>query len=151
MDQRVLDASYTISTDPARFDIDAIHAYLSNDSYWCAGIPRETLERAVRNSIGAGAFLGGAQVGFASAATDRATFAWVCDVYVLEGHRGKGLAQAMVRALLAHPELQGLRRWVLATRDAHEVYRRVGFEPLPNAQSWMAIVDREVYSRRAGA
>lgn len=141
------DASYSISTDPARFDIDAIHAFLSRDAYWCPGIPRDVVATAVAHSIGAGAFFGDRQVGFVRAVTDRATFAWICDVYVLEAHRGKGLAHRMLGALRSHPELQRLRRWLLATRDAHELYRSIGFVELTKPDRWMSIEDAGVYSR----
>ncbi len=120
---------YDISTDPARFDLDAIHAYLT-ESYWSPGIPRETVARAIANSLCFGVFHHGRQVGFARMITDRATFAYLADVYLLEAHRGKGLAKRLMAAIMAHPDLQGLRRMMLATRDAHALYARFGFTPV---------------------
>jgi GNAT superfamily N-acetyltransferase len=139
MDRDAAQDSYIVTTETDKFDVGAIHDYLSNHSYWCPGIAKETVAKAVRNSIGAGAFDGDRQVGFARVVTDKATFAWICDVYVLPGHTGKGLAKRMLEALLAHPELQGLRRWMLATSDAHDLYRRVGFVDLQNPEKWMII------------
>jgi GNAT superfamily N-acetyltransferase len=140
-------SGYSISTDATSLDLDVIHGYLSQ-SYWSPGIPRQVVERAIANSLCFGAFRGAAQVGFARVVTDRATFAYLADVFVLEAHRGKGLAKAMVRAILAHAELQGLRRWLLATRDAHALYRQFGFKDLANAASVMEIRDPDVYQRR---
>lgn len=107
-------------------------------SYWSPDVRREVTQRAIENSICVGAFetASGRQVGFARAVSDRATFAWLCDVYVLEEHRGRGLSKAMVRALVEHPELQTLRRWLLATRDAHGLYKQFGFVPV-EADRWM--------------
>lgn len=122
---------YELSTDPARVQVDVVHDYLST-CYWSAGVRREVVEKALANSIACGAYerSTGKQVGYARAVSDRATFAWLCDVFVLEPHRGNGLATGMVRMLMGHPELQTLRRWVLATRDAHDVYRPLGFVPV---------------------
>lgn len=128
---------YEISTDPARMQIDEIWGY-PRGSYWSPDIRREVTQRAVENSICVGAFekASGRQIGFARAASDRATFAWLCDVYVLEEHRGQGLSKAMVRALVEHPDLQTLRRWLLATRDAHGLYKQFGFVPV-EVDRWM--------------
>ena len=142
---------FVITTDRARLDVAAIHAYLSHDAYWCLGIPRETVERAIDHSVNFGVLDGTRQIAFARVVTDWATFGWVCDVYVLPEYRGKGIARAMLQAMLDHPELQGLRRWVLATRDAHDLYRRVGFIDLPNPERWMVIENRRVYSSNARA
>jgi GNAT superfamily N-acetyltransferase len=120
---------YVISTDPARLDVDVIHEFLRG-SYWSPNVPRDVVERAIAHSIPFGLYApGGAQVGFARVVSDRAAFAYVGDVFVLEAHRGRGLGVWLMEAILAHPELQGLRRWHLATRDAHELYRRFGFGP----------------------
>ena len=118
-----------ISTDAARLDLDAIHAYLST-SYWAAGRSRETVAKSIANSLCFGAYDGGRQVGLARVVTDRATFAYLCDVYVLETHRGRGIGKRLMQAVVAHPDLQGLRRFHLVTRDAHELYKRFGFTPL---------------------
>jgi GNAT superfamily N-acetyltransferase len=136
--------SYEISTDPARLDIDAIHAFLTR-SYWSPGIPRATVARAISHSLCFGAFWQGQQVGFARVVTDRTTFAYLCDVYVLEAHRGRGLAQQLMDHLVQHPDLQGLRRIMLATRDAHSLYARYGFKPLAAPGVIMEIHKPNVY------
>ncbi len=131
---------FTISTDPARLDVAAVHRYLSQESYWARHIPRETVERAVANSLNFGLYApGGGQAGFARVVTDRATFAWLCDVFVLPEFRGRGLSKALVGAVLAHPDLQNLRRHLLATLDAHGLYRQHGYTPLKNAGRWLEI------------
>jgi ribosomal protein S18 acetylase RimI-like enzyme len=117
---------FTVSTDPARFDLDAIHTFLST-SYWAEGIPRPLLEQAIRNSLGFGLYEAERQIGFARVITDRATFAYLCDVYVLPEHRGRGLGKWLIECVMAHPDLQGLRRFSLVTRDAHALYRPFGF------------------------
>src|ERR1700730_15943139 len=139
---------YRMSTDPARLDIDAIHAFLTNDAYWCAGVPRSVVEKAIEHSLCFGLYEGDAQIGFTRVVTDSATFAWICDVYVLPEFRGQGLATWMMQCVLAHPDLQGLRRIVLATRDAHALYRRVGFDALPAPERWMAIADQYPYAKK---
>jgi hypothetical protein len=129
--------TYDISTDPTRLQPAAIHAYLTR-SYWSPGIPRELVERAIANSLCFGIYLGGeAQVGFARVVTDKATFAYLADVYVLEEHRGQGLSKRLVQTIQAHPELQGLRRFLLATRDAHGLYAQFGFAPPARPENLM--------------
>ncbi len=135
---------YRLSTDPTAMQIDAIHAYLTR-SYWSAGIPLATVGTAVANSIGVGVFKQGAQVGFGRVTTDRATFAYLADVYVLEEHQRQGLAQAMVKALHDHAELQGLRRWMLATSDAHGVYARLGWTKVTDPAPFMQRHFPDVY------
>src|ERR1700756_3519662 len=120
--------TYDISSDPTRLQPAAIHAYLTR-SYWSPGIPKEVVERAIANSLCFGIYLGEAQVGFARVVTDKASFAYLADVYVLEEHRGQGLSKRLVETILAHPDLQGLRRFMLATRDAHGLYAQFGFTP----------------------
>ncbi len=137
-----------VSCDPARQDLDAIHAFLSR-SYWAEGIPRALVARAIANSICFGLFERGRQIGFARVVSDRATFAYLADVYVLEEHRGRGLATWLMECVLAHPELQGLRRWALVTRDAHALYRKFGFVTPPNPDRWMEISRPGLY--RPGA
>lgn len=129
---------YELSRDKSRMDIDVIHGFLST-CYWCPGIRRDLVERAIANSEVVGAFAGDGQVGFARVVTDRASFAWLCDVFVLEPHRGRGLARRMVRTMLDAPELQTLRRWCLATRDAQDVYGPLGFERIPPERIWMEL------------
>ena len=116
----------TVSSDPRRLDVGVVHGFLTQ-SYWSPGIPRHVVERAIANSICFGAFDGDQQVGFARVVSDRATYAYVCDVFVLPAHRGRGVSKLIMAAIMAHPELQGLRRWTLFTRDAHALYRRFGF------------------------
>lgn len=137
-------AAYEVSSDPERLDLDVIHGFLRR-SYWSPEIPREVVERALRNSLGFGAYHHGAQVGFARVITDRATFAYVADVFVLEEHRGRGVSKLLMQAVMAHPELQGLRRWSLATRDAHGLYRQFGFAPVALPERHMEILRRDIY------
>jgi GNAT superfamily N-acetyltransferase len=132
--------TYDISTDPHRLQLDAIHDYLSR-SDWSPGIPKAIVARAIANSTCFGIYLDGAQVGFARVVTDKATFAYLADVYVLEGHRGQGLARRLVERIRAHPELKGLRRFMLATRDAHGLYAQFGFRPLAAPERMMEIRD----------
>lgn len=113
-----------------RVDLDVVHRYLSEESYWARGIPRELVERSIRHSIPFSAFDGDAQVGFARVISDRATYAYIADVFVLPEYRGRGISKAIMAAINAHPELQGLRRWSLVTRDAHGLYEQFGFTPL---------------------
>ena len=137
---------YEISTDPARLDFNAIHAYLVR-SYWSPGIPLATVERAARNSLSFGVYekLTGAQVGFARVVTDHATFAYLCDVYVLEAHRGAGLGKLMMREVMTHPALAGARRVMLATRDAHGLYRLSGFVEAGREGNLMEVVRPDPY------
>jgi GNAT superfamily N-acetyltransferase len=128
---------YTISTDRARLDLNLIHNFLTNSSYWAVGRKLETVKRSIENSLSFGIYEGENQVGFGRVVTDYATFAWVADVFVLEKARGRGLGTWLVEVMLAHPELQGFRRWSLATKDAHEIYRRFGFSELRRPERWM--------------
>jgi GNAT superfamily N-acetyltransferase len=139
---------YDISFDPARLQLDVIHGFIGQ-TYWARGIPRETMTRAIANSICVGAYHDDAQVGFARVVTDRATFAYLADVFVLPDHGGQGLAKAMVRALHDHPELQGLRRWMLATSDAHGVYAALEWQPITQPELFMQRHDPDVYRRGA--
>jgi GNAT superfamily N-acetyltransferase len=134
-----------ITTDRARMDPNAIHRYLSEESYWAKGIPRERVERSIEHSLCAGAFDGGMQVGFARAITDYATFAYIADMYVLESHRGRGISKRIMEALMTHPDLRGLRRWHLVTRDAHGLYAQFGFAALENPERHMGINVRNAY------
>lgn len=128
--------AYRISTDPADFDLDAIHAYLTA-SYWAAGISKELVVRSIDHALCFGVFDGDAQIGFARIITDRATFAYIGDVYILDAYQGCGLGKWLMRTIAAHPDLQGLRRWSLVTRDAHGLYARFGFKPLPDPTCYM--------------
>ena len=127
-------------------DIETIHNYL-RESYWAKGIPRPIVEKAVSNSLCFGLFHYSKQVGFGRAVTDYATFAYLADVFVLPPYRGRGLGKWLVSCILAHPELQGLRRWMLATLDAHGLYEQNGFVALQKPQRFMEINDPEIYQR----
>jgi GNAT superfamily N-acetyltransferase len=133
-----------VTTEAAKLDVDAIHAFLTR-AYWCEGIPREVVERAVRHSLCFGLFDGAAQVGLARVVTDYATFAYLCDVYVLENHRGRGLGRWLIECVMAHPQLQGLRRFNLATRDAHLLYAQFGFQPLAKPETQMERHKPDIY------
>jgi GNAT superfamily N-acetyltransferase len=137
---------YMITTDKQRFDIAAVHAYLTR-SYWSPNIPLATVSKAIDNSLCFGLLLGTEQVGFARVITDRATFAYLADVYVLEAHRGKGLSKRLMTAVHSHPDLQGLRRLMLATRDAHTLYEQFGYKSLANPQTIMEVLKPDVYQR----
>ena len=130
---------YLISTDPQRVDVVAVHRFLSEQSYWAQGRPFEVQRRAIEHSaLVVGAYAGdGAQVGFARMVTDLATWAWLCDVYVVPEHRGGGLGTAVVRTLVEHPDVAGIRWQFLATRDAHGLYAKVGYRPLDDPTRWM--------------
>ena len=130
-------AELRIGTDFADVDLDVVHGFLSRDAYWCRGITRERVERAARHSLCFSALLDGAQVGFARVVTDRATFGYLADVFVLPAHRGQGISQAMMASILAHPELQELRRFLLATSDAHGLYAKYDFQPLTRPERFM--------------
>ncbi|HVH06285.1 MAG TPA: GNAT family N-acetyltransferase [Myxococcota bacterium] len=138
---------YRISTDPALLDLGVLHRFLAEESYWAAGIPFETMRRAIEHSLPFGLYRGDEQVGFARLVTDYAVFAYVGDVLVLPAHRGRGLSKWLMEAMLAHPDLKGLRRWNLATRDAHELYRRFGFESA--GSNTMDRVEPNPYGRRS--
>ena len=139
---------YRITTDPKEIDRAASHAYLSR-SYWAEGVPREIVDRAIDNSLTFAVFEGKKQVGFARVITDRATFAYVADVYVLEEYRGRGLARWLMETIGAHPDLQGLRRWLLTTRDAHDLYKKVGFLPVARTERFMEIDRPGMYLKKA--
>lgn len=140
----------TTTFDSSRFDLDAIHAFLTG-AYWSAGVPREVIAKAIAGSLCIGAFVDGAQVGFARLVTDRATFAYLADVYVLPAFRGQGVSRRMLEELLGHPDVQGLRRMLLVTRDAHALYARFGFTPLAVPERFMERHRPDVYSTTGGA
>jgi GNAT superfamily N-acetyltransferase len=128
---------FIISTDAARLDLGVIHEYLSTASYWARGRPREVVRRSIENSLPFGVYQGGRQAGFARVVTDYATFAWIADVFVLPEFRGQGLAKWLMAVMSEHPRLQGLRRWILATRDAQGLYAQFGFTPLHAPERFM--------------
>jgi GNAT superfamily N-acetyltransferase len=138
-------STYEFTCDKQRLDIEAIHAFLAQ-SYWSPGIPRAIVERAIANSLCFAVFLENKQIGFGRVVTDKATFAYLADVYILPEHRGKGLSKRLVEQVLQHPDLQGLRRIMLATLDAHGLYRKFGFKPLAAPERIMEIHNPGVYS-----
>jgi GNAT superfamily N-acetyltransferase len=142
-------AGLRLSFDAAEMDVDAIHAYLSGESYWARGIPRDVVARAIQNALCVGIFHGAAQVAFARVITDRATYGYLADVYVLQPYRGRGLSKWMMEAIDAHPELQGLRRWGLMTKDAHGLYAQFGFTPLAHPERGMERTRPGIYARPA--
>jgi N-acetylglutamate synthase-like GNAT family acetyltransferase len=141
---------YSISTNPKRLDLDAIHGFLSR-SFWAEGIPKKLVAKSIRNSLCFGLFHDRAQIGFARVVTDRATFAYLCDVYILETHRGKGLSKWLIEAVMAHPDLQGLRRFQLVTRDAHGLYTRFEFRAPEHPDRHMEIFRHGMYMKKRQA
>lgn len=138
---------FTVTTDKTRLDRDVIERFLGS-SYWAENIPRATVDKSIDNSLCFGLLEEHRQIGFARVVTDCATFAYLADVFVLPEHRGAGLGKWLIECVVSHPELQGLRRWLLGTRDAHGLYRQFGFTPLKRPEIFMEIVNRDVY--RAG-
>jgi GNAT superfamily N-acetyltransferase len=138
---------YLFSSDKARLQVPVIHGFLT-ECYWARGIPEETVRRSIAHSLCFGVYAGDEQVGFARVITDRATFAYLGDVFVVEAHRGRGLAERLMRVILAHPDLQGLRRFLLGTRDAHALYAKVGFARVAQPQIWMEISQLDIYFRK---
>ena len=135
-----MDAEFEVSTDPARLDIGPIHGYLQT-AYWASGRRRGVVERSIRNSLCFGVYREGRQVAFARVVSDRAVFAYLMDVFVVPACRGRGISKALMQSVLGHPELQNLRIFLLATRDAHGLYAQFGFRPLASPERWMAIQD----------
>ncbi|HVZ93513.1 MAG TPA: GNAT family N-acetyltransferase [Phycisphaerales bacterium] len=159
---------YLVSCDPSLLDCDELHRFLSTEAYWCLGLPRDVMERSLANSINFGVYdthaprghegiAGGSRagdlprlVGFARIVTDRATFAYLCDVYIIESYRGRGLSKFLMEAVLAHPDLQGLRRITLMTRDAHGLYEKFGFGYLDNPKRMMQLYIPDMYRSSPG-
>jgi N-acetylglutamate synthase-like GNAT family acetyltransferase len=138
---------FLISTDRSKLDLDVIHKFLTR-SYWAEGIPRATVARAIENSLCFGVYDNASQIGFARVISDFATYAYVADVFILEPYRERGLGKELMASIMAHPDLQGLQRWSLGTRDAHGLYTQFGFKPVDNPSPiMMEIVDAEIYSR----
>jgi len=140
----VREGEVLVSCDRSKLDLNRIHAFLTR-SYWSEGVSRETVERSIENSIPFGVLCGGEQVGFARVISDRASYAYLADVYIEEAYRGRGLSKLLMRAVMAHPELQGLRRWILGTRDAHGLYRQFGFTELQRPERWMEKAEPSLY------
>ena len=138
-DESFAKKGFTISTDKDLLDLEMIYNYLSKESYWSKGIAVERVHTSIANSLCFGVYADGKQVGFARVITDKASFAYLCDVFVLDSYRGAGLSKWLLQTILAHSELQGLKRWVLATADAHGLYKQFGFGPLTKPENWMDI------------
>jgi N-acetylglutamate synthase-like GNAT family acetyltransferase len=138
-DDAFIKKGFYISTDKTLLDFDAIYNYLDNDSYWAKGIPVEKLKKSIENSLCFGVYQDKKQAGFARIITDKATFAYLCDVFILPDFRGVGLSKWLVQTITGHTDLQGLRRWSLATLDAHGLYKQFGFTPITHADRWMEI------------
>jgi GNAT superfamily N-acetyltransferase len=136
---------YEISSDTNRLNVEVIHNFLAKESYWSKGIPRAVVERAIQHSLCFGMYHQTAQVGFARVVTDRSTFALLADVFILSAHRGKGLSKLLMRCVVGHEDLQGLRRLLLLTSDAHGLYRQFGFKELGDPSRFMEILRQDLY------
>ena len=139
---------FTVSTDRSLIDLKLVHDFL-RDSYWAKDIPRHVFVKSVENSLCFGVYEGPGQIGFARVITDYATFAYLADVFIIESHRRRGLANFLMECIVQHPQLQGLRRWTLATRDAHQLYAKFGFKPLGRPDRFMELHNPEVYKKAA--
>src|SRR2546428_8173554 len=137
---------FSITTDTKRLDIPFIHHFLSEKSYWATNIPITTVKRSIQNSLCFGVFHGAKQIGFARVISDFSTFAYLADVFIIEDERGKGLSKLLMEVISTHPDLQGLRRWVLATADAHKLYEQFGFVPLSKPERFMELHNPNPYS-----
>lgn len=139
---------FTISTDKSKLDIHSIHEFLSTRAYWCLNIPKDTVQTAIENSLCFGVYEGSKQIGFARVISDFSTIAYLGDVYVLEEYRGHGLSKWLMETIMTHPELQGLRRWILLTGDAHGLYRQFGWADIADPSKWMELHNKNVYPTR---
>lgn len=145
MNYQIVRGVYKISTDPNKLDIPTIHRFLSEESYWSQHIPLATVQAYVPHSLCFGVYRGEEQIGFARLITDYTTFAYIGDVFILAAFRGQGLGKWLIESMLAHPQMQGLRRWFLFTEDAHGLYRQYGFEALPKVHRAMAKINFTAY------
>jgi GNAT superfamily N-acetyltransferase len=145
---QVTNGEFTISTDKARLDIPLIHQFLSTQSYWAVGIPYETVQKSVENALCFGVYAGKTQVGFARVITDFATTAYIGDVFILPDYRKNGLSKWLVETMTSHPDLQGFRRWILATADAHTLYEKYGFVVVQHPERWMEKHNPNVYKKQ---
>jgi N-acetylglutamate synthase-like GNAT family acetyltransferase len=143
--KQAAEKQFEISTDKTRLDIDVIQRFLSEESYWANKRSREQTEAAIENSICFGVYYGDRQIGFARVISDKATFAYIGDVFILNEFRGRGLSKRLMQAMLEHPDLQGLRRWVLATKDAHGLYEQFGFSLMRYPERWMELPAKDAY------
>ncbi len=138
---------YAISTDKNLLDVTAVHKYLSEESYWAKNIPLQLVQQSIDNSFCFGVYFHKELVGFARLVTDYSSFAYLCDVYILEAHRGQHLSKCLMQEIMNHPKLQGLRRWVLATADAHELYKQFGWQCLTKPERYLEIVKPNIYNK----
>ena len=138
---------YSISTDRKKLDLKAVHNFLSTKAYWCLNIPYDTVKKATENSLNFGVYYNNQQVGYARVITDYSTIAYLGDVYILDEQRGKGLSKWLMETIMSHPELQGLRRWILLTGDAHGLYRQFGWTDIANPVLWMELHNKNVYAK----
>jgi GNAT superfamily N-acetyltransferase len=141
----IRNGNYHISDDKSKLDVAFIHHYLSTETYWAVNIPLVVVEQAIAHSICFGVYEGNTPIGFARVITDTATFAYLADVFIIPQHRNKGLAKWLMGVIHEHPQLQGLRRWMLATRDAHALYQQFGWEPLPQPERFMQKHNPNIY------
>ena len=138
---------FCISTDKTKLDVDSIHAFLSTKAYWCLNIPKDTVQKAIQNSRCFGVYQNEKQIGFARVISDFSTIAYLGDVYILEEYRGNGLAKWLIETVMSDPNLQGLRRWILLTADAHGLYRQFGWTNIAEPDKWMTVHDKNVYPK----
>ena len=139
---------FCISTDKTKLDVDSIHGFLSTKAYWCLNIPKDTVQKAIQNSRCFGVYQNKKQIGFARVISDFSTIAYLGDVYILEEYRGKGLSKWLIETIMSDPNLQGLRRWILLTADAHGLYRQFGWTNIGEPDKWMTVHDKNVYSKQ---
>ena len=142
-------SDYCVSTDKSKLDLPLIHTFLSTQAYWSLNIPFTTVKRSIENSFCFGVYQGDRQVGFARVITDFATIAYLGDVFILPEHRGKGLSKLLAGEIMTHPDLQGLRRWILLTSDAHGLYRQFGWKPIAAPDRYMEIANPDIYKTSA--
>ena len=136
---------YCISTNKEKLDIDSVHEFLSTKAYWCLTIPKDKVQISIQNSLCFGVYQDEKQIGFARVISDFSTIAYLGDLYILEEYRGKGLSKWLMETIMSHPNLQGLRRWILLTGDAHELYRQFGWTNIADASKWMELHNKNVY------
>ncbi len=146
-DLTIYNGEFCISTGKGKLDIDAIHDFLSTKAYWCLDIPKNKVQTAIQNSLCFGVYEGQKQIGFARVITDFSTIAYLGDVYILEEYRGLGLSKWLMETVMNYSSLQGLRRWILLTGDAHELYRKFGWTEILDSSKWMELHNKNVYSK----
>lgn len=136
---------FTITTDKSKLDINVIHRYLSGESYWSKNIPIERIQKSIENALCFGVYHNDQQIGYAKVVSDFSTMAYLGDVFILETYRGQGLSKQLMETIMSHPELQNLRRWILLTADAHELYKKYGWQPIASPEKWMEIHQPDIF------